>query len=406
MSSFTKFFGSAVILVILFVGGIILGIRGCLSKYDLRYAIPPPAFTGEGDSAIVVSLVKFSKTSSYEQRGGVTSKSYSSSYYIQTNRAATGEKINAKKIHGDDRLKNYPERIIGTSENNAWIFLDKLLAYDVSTLKKIADIEILEGLNPVLKGKFPAEIRYYRFNKADKNISITANDGSLWLLNTKTLKVSPEETNNEKKMHERKTSQQQRAESLMDDNISFDELSINQDTTDGNWFGIYAKDELPDGPRNTPQEKAYGSDTRRQFIKTTYTYGEDKRLILDKANASILNPNTMFLDGGFLLDRQTGAVIKLSNPGGFLVVYKDKIGNEGLIVIARINTDGKVLWTFNTGFQQWIDWKLTGKQMVIFGNNRKELSSSNCSLFINVDINSGKAVEYDYFKDKAGVHVP
>src|ERR1700712_58964 len=102
MKSISKYLIGGVFTLGLIIAGFIFSIRSCLSKYDQRYALPPALYFGKGDTAILFSLVKFSETTSYSQEGGFTRKTYSTSYFIQCNRAITGEKIAAKKIYGNE----------------------------------------------------------------------------------------------------------------------------------------------------------------------------------------------------------------------------------------------------------------------------------------------------------------
>jgi len=90
----------------------------------------------------------------------------------------------------------------------------------------------------------------------------------------------------------------------------------------------------------------------------------------------------------------------LASPAGYLVVYKDKIGNEGKILMSRVNEEGAIRWTFDTGLTDWIDWLYTGKQLFILGADKRELSSDQSNVLWCIDLTTGKASRYDYFTDK------
>jgi hypothetical protein len=177
---------TVLITIILFVGGFFFLLRGCLSKYDERSALAPVLYFEKDGKDIIFTIVKFEKATSYSRKGGFVSKSVSTRYFIQTNDAVTGKKISSKKIKHNSDIKYHPVQIMGASGNTAWMFMGELMAFDPFTLDKIADKDIIEEKNPSVKGKLPAEERYYSFNHADKNVYITATDGSTLKLDTKT----------------------------------------------------------------------------------------------------------------------------------------------------------------------------------------------------------------------------
>ena len=182
--------------IVLFAGavfGFIVLIRSCLAKYDERSAISPVLYFEQPEEAVLFSLVEFEKTTSYSQKGGMTRRSVSSSYYIQTNDAITGEKKASKKIKKRSQVKEYPIEVMGSAGNLAWVFVGEPMAFNPFTLEKKADRTILENANPVLKGRFPAERRYYRFSRPDQAIFITATDGSFWKMDAVSFRVEPYE---------------------------------------------------------------------------------------------------------------------------------------------------------------------------------------------------------------------
>lgn len=460
--------------VAVIVCGFFFLIRGCLSAYDERSAIPPLLYFEKDGKSVVFSIVKFEKATSYSRKGGMVSKSVSTNYYIQANDAATGKKIDAKKIKHHSDIKTHPVRVMGASGNNAWVFIGEIMAFDPFTLEKIADKKILEEKNPSLKGKFPLEERYYKFNRNDKNIYITAIDGSAWMLDTKTLNVSPGEIDPEdspgkasfkqvekqmkKLMQDLDSLNQQknyrpgrmlqakqitmeqykeitkafykerdslydvrdslqkiqytvaygvraieervrRIESLSNNtfSISFGQMKSNQDTVNGKWYGLYTKQEMEKLYNRVQHNQVYEETARRQLFTSTYSPERDGDMIIDKDNATTPG-NSYSLDGGFLLDRSTAMPIHLSN--GTLVVYKNQIGNEGLIQLSRLGWDGKLAWSVDSGLKEWSDYVFNGKQLFILGTDNKELSSGSCNVLLIVDLEKGSTVRYDFFTDK------
>ena len=399
MSSFGKYFAGIFVMIFLIVGTFIFSLRSCLSKYDVRQAIPPVLYFGKGETAILFSLVKYSQTISYSNENGITTKSYNTSYSIQCNMAINGEKISNKKIHGNSRIKHFPETVLGADYNNhAWIFLDELMAFDAFTLQKIADEKIIEEKNPILIDKLPNESQYYHLDDTNKNISFTANDGSLWTLDTKTLIASQQQSAIKDKSSFDESPSQQRLKNLQRNNLSYSEMAINQDTINGKWIGTYSKEQLQNNNEKIPPIKAYGQNERRQLFSSTYKNDNKNNFMIDKTNAQRASPETFFLDGGLLLNKQTGNVIQLTDPASYLIVYKNQIGNEGKIMIGRVAQNGKLFWKLNTNLSSWTDWNYTDNQIFIYGNNRSELPNSARSLLLSVNVASGVVKAYDYFK--------
>jgi hypothetical protein len=395
----TRLISGSLLFIALLVVGFIYLLRGCLAKYDERNAIPPVLFFEKDGKAVLFSLVKFEKATSYSQDGGFINKSVSNSYYVQCNDANTGEKIKDNKITGHSRIKHYPMELIGASAGKAWLFIDELIAYDPFTLEKLADQAAIENKNPLLKGKLPIERQYYRFNEGDEKISFTAIDGSLWELNTQNLLALPAPLSPPEKIDIGDITFLSRRKNLQRLNLSFNEMKVNQDTIIGRWFGMYAGDELAELNKYPTITTAYGTDKRRQFVSGSYGT-ENSNKVINKPVTPVSGSNEYFLDGGFLLDKGTANPIHLTNPDSYLVVYKNQIGVEGHIVICRLTIDGRNLWTVDMNLKSVIDWSLHANKLYITGMDNKELSSSECNLLMNIDLQSGQVHRYDFFIDK------
>lgn len=188
-----KFFVGGFLVIGLLVAGFIFLIRACLSQYDERSAIAPALIIEKDGKAVLFSLVKYEEATSYSQKGGFTSKSVSTTYYIQTNNPETGAPLGEKKVKHHSDIKHYPVETLGGTPGLAWVFVNELMAFDPFTLEKKADKEIIEAKNPALKNKLPDDRMYYRFNAADGSFSITANDGTFWKLNTATFLATQQE---------------------------------------------------------------------------------------------------------------------------------------------------------------------------------------------------------------------
>ena len=398
-----RLFVGGFLFIALLVVGFFLLIRGCLSRYDERSALAPVLYFEKEGKAILFSLVQYDKTSSYSRQGNMVSKSVSTSYFVQQNDALSGVKMAGQKIKAHSDIKYYPVETMGASKELAWVFVGELMAFDPFTLEKKADIALLEGKNPSLKGMFPKEKRFYQFNNDDKQVYFTANDGTKWQLNTTTL-LATAATYDPDKDPEGWDPQQQRRlsalRSLQRMNPSYAQIKSNQDTMGGKWYGLYAIDEWNKLYERAQLHSTYDETARGQLYTASYTPSRNGDLVIEKEKSTLLSPSAYFLHGGFLLDKTTAQPIRLREPRGYLVVYKDKIGQEGRIMLSRINEQGQPGWTFATGLSTWIDWLYTGKQLFVMGVDNPELSSDQCNVLWCIDLTTGKANRYDYFGDK------
>ena len=76
--------------ILVVIAGFVLLLRGCLAGYDERSAIGPSLYFKKEGKEVVFSIVQYQKAISYKSGGGMTTKSVSTTYYLQTNNAVTG----------------------------------------------------------------------------------------------------------------------------------------------------------------------------------------------------------------------------------------------------------------------------------------------------------------------------
>jgi hypothetical protein len=455
----------------LLVGGFILLLKGCLSKYDERSAIMPALYFQKDGRGVIFTVVKFDKATSYSRKGNFISKSVSTSYFIQTNEVETGDKTGDRKIRHHSDIRNYPVEVLGAAGNQAWVFMGELMAFDPFTLETKADQSLLEEKNPLLKNKLPGERRFYSYDYSDQSINLVATDGSRWKLNPITL-VATENNHDEngvdkmdnkyerlvrqnqasmdslveKKLRQpsrmlsakqitmkeyqrlmeefrreqsalhsvrdslnRLSSNSQKSERAKEDErrkldalrgktgISFSQAKVNTDTMNGKWYGVYTRQELAKVSDRVQSHTAHDETARRQLIVSTIADQNDEQ-VFEKNKASVISNSTFFLNGGFLLNKNTGNPIHRGN--NFFVVHKNSIGNEGMIQLTIIDTTGQALMTFDSQLKEWADWIYTDNHLLVFGKDNKDLSGNEVNVFFALNLTTGKVVRYDFFQGK------
>src|SRR5689334_20481085 len=119
-----------IVIIGVFIAGFMFLLRSCLSRYDERSVISAPLLFEENGKTVVFSLVKFEKTTSYQQNAGFIRKSVNTSYTLQINDAGTADKLLEQPLKTHQEIKSYPVEIIGASKNLAWVFAGELMAFN------------------------------------------------------------------------------------------------------------------------------------------------------------------------------------------------------------------------------------------------------------------------------------
>lgn len=190
-------------------------------------------------------------------------------------------------------------------------------------------------------------------------------------------------------------------ENLAGSNKSYSSICTAVDTFNSKWYGLLSAEDLEKPETRFRYRSVYKETARNKFYTATLTIKDSTRkaIELQVAEPEKIN-DAVYLQGGFLLNKETGLPIQLKTDDGFIVCYKEKVGNTGSIMLARVDLKGNTKWVINTMLTVFADWIFTGKQLIILGNDNKEISSSNANLLIITDLQSGKTVKHDYFTRK------
>ncbi len=175
----------------------------------------------------------------------------------------------------------------------------------------------------------------------------------------------------------------------------FSGMKVNSDTIGNIWYGLYTNEKVEE-VRDRFDYETVNDDAARNKLFTAEITAKEKDWIIADTKSKI--GDGVFLQGGFLLNKETGSPIRLTK--GFLIVHKDKIGNEGLVQIACISFSGQPLWAANTGLKEFYNWQVKGDKLIITGTDNKNLSSGEVNLLMIINLQNGKKVGYDFFEDK------
>lgn len=190
---------------------------------------------------------------------------------------------------------------------------------------------------------------------------------------------------------------QRTLENLRSHSGSFNSIKYNADTINGTWYGLFAADEAKDATGDYFYYRAlYKETARRQFSFAPYknTDANSDRIKI----GAIQKGSDYFLDGGFLLSKTTARPLRIGED--FVVVHKDRVGNEGNVIVSLVSPSGKIKWSCNTALKNWGGWIETKTKLIITGTDNKKLSSGDINVLLIVELATGRAIKHDYFTDK------
>ncbi len=194
---------------------------------------------------------------------------------------------------------------------------------------------------------------------------------------------------------------QRQVESLAGGSKSYSSICTAVDTFNGKWYGLLSAEDLEKPDTRFRYRSVYKETARNKFYTAAITVKDNTRKAIELLVAEPIKINdAVYLQGGFLFNKVTGLPIHLNKDEGFIVCYKEKVGNKGSIMLSRVDLNGNAKWSINTMLTEFEDWIFTGSSLIILGNDNKEISSGNANLLMIIDLQTGKAVKYDYFTDK------
>lgn len=126
-------------------------------------------------------------------------------------------------------------------------------------------------------------------------------------------------------------------------------------TAAGNWCGLHAPDELERSYKVKawvrPVESAEDAKRMRRFCTADLEASDDGKHFRIQRIAPV--NNTEYLNAAFLRMDEASAPVLLNDPESALMVHTDKPGLGGKLMVSRVDTQGKVLWSTETGLDRF-----------------------------------------------------
>ena len=372
-----------ILVIVAFVVGFITLLKGCLGKYDSYGVEGWPAFSK--DNKITTAVTVENNTTSYTQRGGFTSINYASTYFISAYENASGKLLKRKKLIELNDLRYKPLRAYGGYNNLLWVFADGLKAFDVNTLEEVVNEEKLATANPFIKNKFPNQQQFIQSLVPKGFINFTAIDGIKYTLDLTTLQIKPQEEEEDKMA----VIASFNLNPFFMNNAA--DFGMSADTLEGKMYTLAAS------AKNIPTSFTWtqsGNNNNQRAILfrlayTTKSFGQHS--IFYYSDTVKFNSNA-YINGNFLRDAVNGMAVHVSNPGGYLVLHQNLIGNDASVMITRIDTANNKIWEVNTGLSTKISYcGLNGNYCIIFGQvSAKKSPFPGNDGFIIIDLANGK----------------
>lgn len=353
-----KIIFTPILVIIAFVIGFIVLMRGCLGKYDSYGVDGWPAVST--DSKTTAAITVENKTTSYTQRGGLTSVNYASTYFLSCYENATGNLLKRKELVELSEIKHKPVKAYGGYNNRLWIFADGLKAFDISTLEEVVNEDKLVALNPFMKNKFPRQQQFIQSLVPLGLINFTAVDGIKYQLHLGTLKIHPQQENDNRLAA---LSSFRLNPFFMDDASDFGTAA---DTVQGTMYALAAS---PKAILNSSAlQRDNNNNERMQLYRLAYTAKSFGQHSIFSFADTVSLKGSSYLNGNFIKDTGKETAIRLDNPAGYLILHQDVIGDKAEVLITRIDTSNKKIWEVNTRLSRKIGYcQVSGNYLLLTG---------------------------------------
>lgn len=168
------------------------------------------------------------------------------------------------------------------------------------------------------------------------------------------------------------------------------------------WFGLHAPEELATTYKVGEWVRAVerGEDAermRRLFAGTTEASSDGDHFRIKRLDALI---DSGYLNAAFLREGKDLPPLRLADPDGMLMLYTSVPGQQGTLVIARVDLQGKVLWSTDTGLDRFLlQQVLPGPGAFAFVGTRPPIPDKLSEpLVVLVDHATGRKTEHSLWR--------
>jgi hypothetical protein len=323
--------------VLALCGNLLLLLGGCLGKHTSYGIINSPVMSI--DNKYIIALVAESEGLSQQENGGFVKTTYRNSYWLKQFETATGKLVKKKKLLSASESDPLSITCYGSYENTIWLYVNGLTAYDINSLEEVSNEKKITAANGLKNHIFPFDGRLIYPAVENGYIDFIAGNGEKYRLSLADIRISNKALADKQEPGKEKNYIQ----SLHDD-----EYGTRCDTLLDKVY-MLAKDSTAAAlisPANAEvNEVAYPMklftahfNMRKLGNHNSFSYEAIQRL----TDHTFLNPC-------FAKDTDKDQVIHLSNPGGFIIIHQDVLGERSKALVTRIDTNGKTVWESPAG---------------------------------------------------------
>jgi hypothetical protein len=172
--------------------------------------------------------------------------------------------------------------------------------------------------------------------------------------------------------------------------------------TSGTWLGLLSEEELGGayqvGKWVRSVEHAGDAKVLRRLCKAEIEPASDGTHHRIRSIAPM--DSTTFLNGAFVRMDERSEPIRLNDPDGLLMLYTSAPGQQGTTMVARIDDEGRILWTVDTGIDRFkLEQILPGPGSTAFVGPRPPIPGKLSEpLVVIVEHGTGKAATHSLWR--------
>jgi hypothetical protein len=305
----------------------------------------------------------------------------------------------------EDDAGQHETKLYSADGDRVWVFAGGFHGIDAATGDTVVDAAALEAANPALRGVVPNESRWFETDIQTGKLRVTAADGRLWRIDPQPLALTPttKDTNPMIKGDYLRGLQQWTAGPAL--GAAPDDYTLQGDLLETQWVGLLAPEEHGrfEGQLSQPQRPQRDPPRRRRLCYGDATSDHGiTGVTWTNRNVTPVAESAEFLQGGLVRDGGRLGVLRLRDPGGFLVIHTDRLGDGGQYLLTRIDTRGRPAWTASLPLRWINDLVPTDDVLVLLGPDpTAQYQGDAHDLLVTLDLATGRCRAWDYFAGAA-----
>lgn len=333
---------------------------------------------------------------------------------LQAHDPATSEWLWKKRlltVKDDAGGRNAQARIFGQDREIVWMFLqDGPVALSSKDGAKLADRTTIEERNPALRGLVPKELDFYAY---DDGLVITAADARRFRIRGAEFLAEAYFPPNDENFRTA-----QFMATRWNGGYGNRDFLVRQMRLNERWIGFFNEKEAADAgddgfgdkiatgePGSNPDRVYYETrQARRTFwsarIGKTKEFSEGAHdRLFDLAR---IPGAPEYLEAGLMNRHGTKQAMRLTDPDGFLVLHRTRLGEEGRLALTRLDDGLNTQWTAMLPFHVLRNrYELPGR-LLLYGNvqqTEKGVTGSSEHL-VALDLRDGKVQSWNVPREK------